>query len=93
MKICENGIYRELTPEEIAAREAAQAAYLASPEYKLQRIEQLKAELAASDYRAIKFAEGLLTMAEYAPIKEHRQSLRDEINKLEGELNNGISET
>lgn len=81
------------TPEEIAAREAAQAAYLASPEYKLQRIADLKAQLAESDYKAIKFAEGLLTMAEYAPVKEHRQSLRDEINKLEGELNNGISDT
>lgn len=86
MRICNNGIYREETPEEIAAREAAQAAYLASPEYKLQRIAELKAELAASDYKAIKFAEGLLTMAEYAPVKEYRQTLRDEINKLESAL-------
>ena len=86
MRICENGIYRDMTPAEVAEMEAAQAAYLASPEYKLQRIAELKAELAASDYKAIKFAEGLLTMAEYAPVKEYRQTLRDEINKLEKEL-------
>jgi hypothetical protein len=86
MRICENGTYRDMTPEEIAAREAEQAAYLASPEYKPQRIADLKAQLAESDYKAIKFAEGLLTMAEYAPVKEYRQTLRDEINKLEKEL-------
>ena len=86
MRICVNGIYRDMTPAEVAEMEAAQAAYLASPEYKLQRIAELKAELAASDYKAIKFAEGLLTMAEYAPVKEYRQTLRDEINKLEKEL-------
>lgn len=76
----------EATPEEIAEMEAAQAAYLASPEYKIQRIADLKAELAATDYKAIKFAEGLISMGEYAPIKAHRQSIRDEINRLESEI-------
>ncbi len=86
MRICENGKYRDMTPAEIAEMEAARATYLASPEYKLQRIEELKAQLAASDYKAIKFAEGWIPEEEYAPIREERQKLRGEINRLESEL-------
>lgn len=52
------------------------------------RIEHLKIQLAKTDYQAIKFAEGLLTEYEYAPIKQQRQEWRDEINRLEAE--NGI---
>ncbi len=47
------------------------------------RIEELKALLSASDYKAIKYAEGLFTDVEYAPIKAMRQSYRAEINALE----------
>ena len=53
----------------------------------IKQIEELKQQLAQSDYQAIKFAEGWLTAEEYAPIKAHRQSLRDQINSLEAELN------
>lgn len=46
----------------------------------------LKEELAASDYKAIKYAEGLITAEEYEPIKAERQALRDRINELEAML-------
>ena len=48
-----------------------------------QRIWQLKELLQESDYKAIKFAEGWISEEDYAPIKAERQTIRDEINKLE----------
>lgn len=51
---------------------------------RLLRVEDLKRQLAATDYKAIKWAEGWLTDEEYAPVKAERQALRDEINALEG---------
>lgn len=78
MKALINGQYIEVadrvpTPEEIR-------------EQKLAEIEELKAELANTDYKAIKFAEGWLTDDEYATIKAERQALRDRINQLEREV-------
>lgn len=52
----------------------------------IPQINALKEELAASDYKAIKFAEGLITTEEYAPIKAARQAIRDKINELEAML-------
>lgn len=49
------------------------------------QITALKAELTATDYKAIKYAEGWLTEEEYGPVKARRQELRDEINRLEAE--------
>ena len=46
-------------------------------------IDRLKAELAGTDYKAIKYAEGWITEEEYAPTKAQRQVWRDEINELE----------
>lgn len=83
MKKYVNGKYIELTPTELAAMAEARAAWEASPEYRAERIAALKAELAETDYKALKFMEGWLTEAEYAPIKARRQQLRDEINGLE----------
>ncbi len=51
------------------------------------KILSLKAELQKTDYKAIKYAEGWLTDEEYAEIKAERQRIRDEINRLEQELN------
>ena len=48
----------------------------------LKRIEELKALLKESDYRAIKYAEGYYSEQEYKPFKEQRQAYRDEINSL-----------
>ena len=69
---------REKTVEEIAAEEAeiAEAA-------KQSEISQLKANLASTDYVAIKFAEGWITVEEYIPTKTQRQAWRDRINVLE----------
>lgn len=47
------------------------------------RIEELKSLLRASDYKAIKYAEGVISTEEYAPVKAERQAYRDEINDLE----------
>ncbi len=46
-------------------------------------IAELKAKLRESDYKAIKYAEGMITLADYAPIREERQAWRDRINELE----------
>ena len=47
------------------------------------RIEELKSLLRASDYKAIKYAEGVISPEEYAPVKAERQAYRNEINDLE----------
>lgn len=44
---------------------------------------ELKAKLRDSDYKAIKYAEGALTDAEYAETKAQRQAWRKRINDLE----------
>ena len=86
MKKIVNGILVEMTPEEIAELEAARIAYESSPEYITQQIAELKAQLDATDYKAIKFAEGWMTEEEYAPIRAERQILRDKINELQKQL-------
>ena len=57
-----------------------------SKRQKLDRIQELKSLLSKTDYQAIKYAEGLISEQEYAPIKTQRQAYRNEINKLEVEL-------
>lgn len=47
-------------------------------------IMKLKGNLMETDYKAIKYAEGLISVEDYAPIKAQRQAWRDEINELEG---------
>ena len=49
----------------------------------VETIEDYKAKLSETDYKAIKYAEGWLTEEEYAPIKAQRQAWRDAINALE----------
>ena len=49
-------------------------------------IADLKAQLAASDYKAIKHSEGLISEDDYAPIKAQRQAIRDQINALEAQM-------
>ena len=50
------------------------------------RIFELKNFLAATDYRAIKYAEGALTADEYEPDRQARADARAEINRLEASL-------
>ena len=51
---------------------------------RVAEIERLKEQLAATDYKAIKHAEGWLTAEEYATTKAQRQQWRERINELEG---------
>lgn len=46
----------------------------------------LKCKLRATDYKAIKFAEGELTAEEYEEIRLQRKAWREHINMLEIEL-------
>lgn len=52
-----------------------------------KKIAILKQKLLETDYQAIKFAEGMLSESEYAPVKAQRQEWRVEINLLEYEYN------
>ncbi len=49
-------------------------------------IQTLKDKLTATDYMAIKFAEGELTEEEYAQTRAERKKWRARINELEGTL-------
>lgn len=53
-----------------------------------QEIADLKQKLFDTDYKAIKYAEGLLTLAEYESTREERKSWREKINILENSLKN-----
>lgn len=75
MKVYDNGIIREATAEEIAQSQPTVE----------QQIAGLKQNLADTDYKAIKYAEGLISDEDYAETKALRQSWRDEINRLESE--------
>jgi len=50
-----------------------------------ERIGVLKNMLTGTDYKAIKFAEGLIPSEEYESIRQERQIWREEINILEGD--------
>lgn len=52
------------------------------------RIAELKGLLKATDYQAIKYAEGALTSEEYEQMRAQRQSWRNEINTCEEYLIN-----
>ena len=54
--------------------------------YELLQIEEYSQALAflnETDYKAIKFAEGLITEEEYAPVRLQRQNARKTINDIE----------
>ena len=78
MKVLENGIYRDMTEVEISQIRNTNTAEM--------QIEELKHKLSETDYKAIKYAEGLISEEDYAPIKKQRQQWRNEINLLELEL-------
>ena len=50
------------------------------------QIGELKHQLSNTDYKAIKFAEGLISEEDYNKVKEQRQTWRNEIKKLESQL-------
>ena len=51
-----------------------------------KRINELKALLKATDYQAIKYAEGFISEEDYLPIKQARQEYRNQINELETQI-------
>ena len=59
----------------------------------LSEIERLKSELQESDYKVIKCAEAMAVGAEMpynmTELHKERQALRDKINELESEVQNG----
>lgn len=58
-----------------------------SPSYPYQqKINELKRKLRDTDYKAIKYAEGLIPLSEYQEIRGERQAWRDEINQLEEQI-------
>lgn len=80
MKVFDNGVCRDMTAEELAEYEKNQ-----EPTTE-QKIAEFKQMLADSDYKAIKYAEGIISDEEYEPIKAQRQEWRNEINILEESL-------
>ena len=60
---------------------------------KSEEIERLKSELQESDYKVIKCAEAMAVGAEMpynvTELHNERQALRDKINELESEVQNG----
>ena len=58
----------------------------------LSKIDELKKFLNETDYKAIKFAEGVITSGDYEEIKQSRQRCREEINRLEKLINGGNDE-
>ena len=57
--------------------------YLPSVGKARAEIKALKAKLAETDYKAIKFAEGELSAYEYESVKAERRAWRERINELE----------
>lgn len=80
--------YVEVTQEEWAelTKQTGPTSEQLAIEEKKNQIASLKAELAKTDYQCLKFLEGWISEEDYAEIKAHRQSLRDQINELEAEL-------
>ncbi len=73
MKIMRNGVLCDMTPEEELLTEPTPA----------DRIAELKALLAATDYKTLKFVEGRLDRAEFEEAAAQRELWRAEINLLE----------
>ena len=84
MKIWDNGIIREVEDYQPTADELRQE--------KLAEIEQLKAQLASTDYKVVKISECLAIGSEMPynaqELHQQRQAIRDRINQLEMEVSN-----
>ena len=79
MRVYDNGVYRDMTAEE-------EAEFNKSAEVSVEaQMNELKEKLRETDYKAIKYAEGLISEEDYATIKAERQGWRDEINLLQDE--------
>lgn len=70
----------------------ADSLYRAALQPYLLQIKEYKDKLLDTDYQAIKYAEGVLSEEEYAPIKEQRQEWREMVNKYQKEYDDKKSE-
>ena len=52
----------------------------------LEEKRRLQMYLINTDYKAIKFFEGVMSEEEFAPVRTARQTARDRINEIEGLL-------
>lgn len=77
---------KETTEREMTSGEIARIIEQQRKDEINNAIFELKMKLADTDYQAIKFAEGAMTAAEYAPYKADRAKWRAEINELEKKL-------
>lgn len=75
MKIMRNGVLCDMTGEEELLTVPSAA----------DRIEELKALLAETDYKTLKYVEGRLSLEEFELSNAQREAWRAEINLLEGE--------
>ena len=50
------------------------------------RIELLKAQLSSTDYKCLKYVDGVISEEEYSLIRAERAELRKQINELEEQL-------
>ncbi len=57
--------------------------YDAEQKIQYAQIAELKAHLADTDYKSLKYSDGSLTEEEYAPIRAERQKWRNQINEIE----------
>ncbi len=73
----------KISPEEEATIYVQEPAPVPSIE---EQIAELKAQLQATDYKAIKYAEGWISAEDYADTKAERQKIRDRINELEADI-------
>ena len=58
-----------------------------SEDFRIEKLAGLRQNLFDTDYKAIKYAEGLILPADYESVKQQRQTWRDEINNLQ---NSGV---
>ena len=84
MKKYIDGKYVIVSDEEIKSE---QEIFEKTEEFKQLHIAELKQKLANTDYAVIKIAEGSATAEEYSDIIQQRKAWREEINRLECELN------
>lgn len=55
------------------------------------KIQACKNRLKATDYKALKFAEGEISAEEYEPIRAERRAMREQINAFERRVNELIN--
>lgn len=66
--------------------------YVDAPEPPVrERLAEAMAELAGTDYYALKYIDGELSEGEYAAVREKRARLRERVRKLEAEQTAGIA--